>query len=148
MRIQVADAALADALAVLGSPDGKPEEGVVFGPARVHTWEQAEAELVDAYRLAYAAAQADAPVVFVLDAAAAVGRRTPLDSAVAVGLVSGGRCLALEGLRKGEYVAVVGCADGQPPARVAEVVEFLLSSRAGRGQTVMVGAEHLGAMLP
>lgn len=148
MRIEVADAALAEALSGLGAPDGCADDGVVFGPARATTWDEVEEQLTAAYRLAHAAAQTNAPVVFVVDAAAALGRDTPLDCAVAVGLVSGGRCLAFEGLRKDEYATVVGYDASEPRASVAATVGFLLASRAARGQTVMVGASHVGAMLP
>ncbi|MCX6398366.1 MAG: hypothetical protein NTX33_00350 [Propionibacteriales bacterium] len=148
MRIHVADAALAAALGGLGSAEGRPEDGVVFGPAEVTTWAEAEEELIRAYRLAHVAARENAPVVFVVDAAAAVGRATPLDAAVAVGLVAGGRCLAFEGLRKDQYASVVGYDGSEPAARVAATVEFLVASAVGRGQTVMVGTAHVGAMLP
>lgn len=148
MRIEVADAALARALGGLGSSGGRAEDGVVFGPARVTTWAEAEEELTRAYRLAHAAAQENAPVVFVVDAAAAVGRGAPLDAAVAVGLVAGGRCLAFEGLRKDEYASVIGYDGAEPPSRVAATVEFLVATGVGRGQTVMVGSAHVGAMLP
>lgn len=148
MRIEVADPALAAALAGLGSSEGRAEDGVVFGPAAVTTWADAEEELTRAYRLAHAAAQENAPVVFVVDAAAAVGRAAPLDAAVAVGLVAGGRCLAFEGLRKDQYATVIGYDGAEPASRVAATVEFLVATAIGRGQTVMVGSTHVGAMLP
>ncbi|WP_028655109.1 hypothetical protein [Nocardioides sp. J54] len=148
MKVQVADEALAEALAAIGSPDGRAEDGVVFRPGPVASWVDAEDQLVEAYRLAHVAAQEDAPVVFVVDAAAAVGRSGPLESAVAVGLVAGGRCLAFEGLRRDQYATVVGWDADEPATRVAATVEQLLGSRAARGQTVMVGTAHLGALLP
>lgn len=148
MRIEVANAALASALAGLGSPEGRAEDGVVFEPAAVTTWADAEEELTRAYRLAHAAAQENAPVVFVVDSAATVGRAAPLDAAVAVGLVAGGRCLAFEGLRKDEYATVIGYDGAEPASRVAATVEFLVATGVGRGQAVMVGSTHVGAMLP
>lgn len=148
MRIQVADPALAAALSAIGSPEGHVEDGVVFAPASVSTWAEAEEELTRAYRLAHAAAKENAPVVFVVDAAAAVGRAAPLDAAVAVGLVAGGRCLAFEGLRKDEYATVVGYDRADDASRVAVTVEFLAATGVGLGQTVMVGSTHVGAMLP
>lgn len=148
MRIQVADPALATAMRAIGSPDGRPEDGVVFEPASVSTWAEAEEELTRAYRLAHAAAQENAPVVFVVDAAAAVGRAAPLDAAVAVGLVAGGRCLAFEGLRKDKYATVVGYDCAEDASQVAATIEFLAATGVGRGQTVMVGSTHVGAMLP
>ncbi len=148
MRIEVASAALANALGGLGSPDGRVEDGVVFEAAPVTTWAEAEQELVRAYQLAHGAAQENAPVVFIVDAAAAIGRATPLDAAVAVGLVSGGRCLAFEGMRKDEFATVIGYDDTEPASLVSATVEFLVATGVGRGQTVMVGSTHVGAMLP
>lgn len=148
MKVVVGDAALTDALSAIGSPEGRAADGVVFSPDPVTTWEAAEEQLTRAFHHARAATQAEAPVVFVVDAAAAVGRAAPLASAVAVGLVSGGRCLAFEGLRQDQYAAVVGWQAGEPAEKVAATVEQLLVSGAGRGQLVMVGASHVGAMLP
>ncbi|MDT0203050.1 hypothetical protein [Nocardioides sp. AE5] len=148
MRITVADPGMAAALAGLGGGEGDVADGVVFAPAPAATWSEAEDELATAYRLAREASLTGASVFFVVDAAAALGRATPLDSAVAVGLVAGGRCLAFEGQRKGQFATVIAHDADQPLQRIAEVIEFASGSGVGLGQTIMTGATHLGALLP
>lgn len=148
MRVRVPDPNLAGALEALGSSDADPAEGVLFAPARVQTWQEAEDELTVAFHLAQQATLANAPVVFLVDSASALGRATPLDSAVATGLVSGGRCLAFEGQRHDQYAAVFAYEPGVAPEAIAEAVASGVSSGAGLGQMTMLGSSHLGAMLP
>lgn len=148
MRVCIADEQLATSLQSLGNADGRIDEGVLFSPATVTNWQQAEDQLTDAFKLTREAALVDAPVIFLLDADAALGRTSALDSAVAIGLVSGGRCLAFEGQRRNLYATVLA-ADGTVSSdTIEETVRFVLRTRAALGQTIMLGAQQLGRLLP
>ncbi|MFA3878006.1 hypothetical protein ABS735_30835 [Streptomyces sp. MMCC 100] len=149
MRVRIGDPADHDALGHIGGPDGDIRDGLVFAPARgLEDWRQAEDELTEAFLLSRAAMAAEAPVVYLLRSATVLGRSGPLDSAVAAGLVGGARALAFEGQRRGRYASVIGVDGDEPPGRVAEAVAFALTTRAAAGQVVVLGREHLGAMLP
>lgn len=152
MRIRATSEAVAAALAGLGAGDGEIADGLVFAPrSDLDAWEDAEAELLEAFRLSQEAMIADAPVVYVLHADAVLGRASVLDSAVADGLVGGARSLAFEGKRRARYAAVVGIESGETPESLRELrrtVEFLTGARAAAGQVIMLTDEHLGAMLP
>ena len=61
MRLRTGSAALDAALAPLGDAEGAIEDGLVFAPRTgLTTWEEAEAELQDAFRLSQAAMIANA----------------------------------------------------------------------------------------
>lgn len=148
MKVSVENAALAAALAPLGDSEGRSEDGIVFAPAPVGDWAEAEDQLTKAFTLSKEAALVDAPVVYVLDAKAALGRASALNSAVAVGLVAAGRCVAFEGQRRGQYATVVAFDEETDLSSVEEAVRFAVTSKAALGQTIMLGKEHMGAMLP
>ncbi|MGH3240383.1 MAG: hypothetical protein ACRDNL_08375 [Spirillospora sp.] len=133
----------------IGSAEGRLENGLVFAPARgITEWDHAEDELAEAFVLTRQATIADAPVVYVLDARAVLGRAAPLDSAVAAGLVGGARALAFEGLREQRYVTVIAVDGSEREGMLADAVRHAVSSRTGLGQVQMLGSEHVGAMLP
>lgn len=92
MRVRTGSAVLAAALAPLGDAEGAIEDGLVFAPRTgLTTWEEAEAEMQDAFRLSQAAMIAEAPVIYVLHADAVLGRGPVLDAGVADALVGGAR---------------------------------------------------------
>ncbi|GHB73762.1 hypothetical protein GCM10010377_75200 [Streptomyces viridiviolaceus] len=149
MRTRIGDPVDRHALRRIGGPDGDIAGGLVFAPARdLGEWRQVEDELTEAFLLSREAMAVEAPVVYLLRSPAILGRSGPLDSAVAAGLVGGARALAFEGRRRGRYATVIGVDGDEPPDRVAEAVTFALTTRAAAGQVVMLGHEHLGAMLP
>ncbi|MFT4233166.1 MAG: hypothetical protein QM606_10385 [Leucobacter sp.] len=152
MRVRTPSAALAEALARLGSADGEIAGGLVFAPrSGIASWEEAEEELADAFGLSRQAMIAEAPVVYVLHADAVLGRAPVLDSAVADALVGGARALAFEGRRRGRYATVIGVDAAEDEAALAQLarsVEFTMSTRSAAGQILMLADQHLGAMLP
>lgn len=147
MNVRIGSHPAREALAWM---DGvQPEEGLLFAPQLgLADWDAVERELTEAFHLTQAATAAGAPVVYLLDADALLGRAAPLDSAVAAGLSSGVRALAFEGQRKGRYATAVAATADVLPDRIADAVSYLTTMRAANGQTLMLGDGHLGAMLP
>jgi hypothetical protein len=148
MKIRVPDGALAEGLAPLGGADGDISNGLVFAPVAVSSWDEAENELMDVFALSKEAILAHAPVVYLVETAAVLGRASVLNSAVATGLVGAARIFAYEGLRTNEYATVFSVGPDQSPATIVEAVQFAISTRAALGQVVSLGTEHVGAMLP
>lgn len=152
MRVRVHSDAVAEALAGLGDATAEPEDGLIFAPRPgLETWSEVEEELVEAFRLSQRAMAGDAPVIYVLRADAVLGRAPVLDSAAADALVGGARALAFEGKRKQRYATVIGLdaeENAESLGRLRAAVEFATVTRAASGQIVMLGDEHLGAMLP
>lgn len=148
MKVRVPDGALAEGLTPLGDADGEISNGLLFAPARVKSWDEAEAELMDLFVLSKEAVVAHAPVVYLVETSAVLGRSAVLDSALANGLVGAARNIAFEGRRKDQYATVISVSAGQSAASVIEAVQFAVSTAAGSGQVVTLGAEHIGAMLP
>jgi hypothetical protein len=146
LRLRVGDHRAHEALRWVG---GEDVEGLVFAPARgLADWDAAEDELAEAFRLSREATLADAPVVYLLDMDAVLGRADPLDSAVATGLVAGARSLAFEGKRYERYAAVVAADEDVTPEAIAEAVGYALSSRSALGQVLSLGSAHVGALMP
>jgi hypothetical protein len=138
-----------EGLRALGDVDGDVEEGVVFVARRDLTdWPEVERELTEAFRLAQQASEADAPLVFVVESDALLGRGGPFDSMVATGLVSGARTLAFEGVRKGRYVGIIATDRSDEAGDLGEAIQYAVASRAGHGQVVTLGTGHVGAMFP
>jgi hypothetical protein len=137
------------ALGALGDERSPAAEGVVFvAGTGMPDWPAAEDELAEAFRLAQDASVAGAPVVFVVETDAMLGRAAPLDAMVATGLVSGARTLAFEGLRKDRYVGIVATDRRESAGELGEAVRFAIASRAGHGQVITLGTGHAGAMFP
>ncbi|MBS1886552.1 MAG: hypothetical protein JSU06_05115 [Actinobacteria bacterium] len=149
MRLRVDGHPAAAALRIHGSADGDPGEGLIFAPhPEIADWASAEEELAEAFRLTQAAFAAAAPVVYLVEAAALLGRAEPLPSAVAAGLLGGARALAFEGRKEEAFATVIAIGAGAAPEQVSDAVGCAVAVRSGNGQVVAVGAEHLGAMFP
>jgi hypothetical protein len=147
VRIHVPDEHRAAAALRAGLEGEAP--GLVFAPARdLQDWDAAEDELTEAFLLTQNAAADGAPVVYLVDTHAVLGRSAPLDAAVATGLLGGARALAFETRRAAGYATVVAADDTVEPAAIAQAIEVLLHTRAANGTVHALGAEHLGAMLP
>jgi hypothetical protein len=121
---------------------------VLFAPAAVNSWDEAERELTDVFRLSKEAILAHAPVVYLVETAAVLGRASVLNSAVATGLVGAARIFAFEGKRTDDFATVISVGADQPMSTVVEAVQFVLSTRSALGQVVSLGTDHVGAMLP
>lgn len=149
MKVRATRTQDAEALGALGALDGQASDGVVFVAERGFAdWTAAEEELAWAFQLAQQASIAEAPIVFVVDSEAMLGRAAPLDSMVATGLVSGARTLAFEGLRKGRYVGILATDRSEMAGHLGDAVRFAVETRAGHGQVITLGTGHAGAMLP
>jgi hypothetical protein len=149
VKIRTKRAEDTESLRELGDENGDISSGAVFVAARAFAdWQSAENELTDAFHLAQEASEAGAPMVFIVDSDAMLGRGKPLDSMVATGLISGARTLAFEGIRKNRYVGIIA-TDRSPQAdHLAEAVRFSVANRAGHGQVLVLGTGHVGAMFP
>lgn len=149
MRVRAGSPQRQDAWADLGTADGAIADGLVFAPAPdIADWDRANAELGELFELSQQASIEGAPVVYVLDANAVRGRGAVLDCAVAAGLVGGMRALAFEGLRKDRYATAIGVGAGVTDAEIVSAVKAAIGGRFGRGQVIMLGTDHVGALLP
>lgn len=149
MRVRATRPDDREVLRALGDDRCDAADGVVFVASRgMADWQSVEDELTDAFLLAQQASAADAPIVFVVDSDAMLGRAGALDSMVATGLVSGARTLAFEGVRKDRYVGIIATDRSEKSGDLARAVRFAVASRAGHGQVVALGTGHVGAMLP
>jgi NAD(P)-dependent dehydrogenase (short-subunit alcohol dehydrogenase family) len=95
---------------------------------------------------ARAALEAGRPVAVVLDERDLLGQRSPLDAAVATGLLGMVRTLAIEGAKPGWRVNVVAGGEGDEAA-VEEAVATLAGSSLS-GQVLQVGGANLGKVVP
>lgn len=144
MKVRTHDFERAAALTDIG-----PDEGVIFeARTGLGAWSDAEDELTEAFELSRAAALTDAPVVFLVQANAILGRAAPLDSAVATGLLGGARALAFERRKSASYSVLVAVGDNVEPATVATAIDLLVATRGSNGQIFTLGTDHLGALLP
>ncbi len=83
------------------------------------------------------------PVAVVLAAGDLLGQGSPLDAAVATGLLGMVRTLAIEGAKPGWRVNVVAAGEGEEEEAVEETVATLAGSRLS-GQLLQVGGANLG----
>jgi NAD(P)-dependent dehydrogenase (short-subunit alcohol dehydrogenase family) len=90
------------------------------------------------------ALEAGRPVAVVVAAGDLLGQGSPLDAALATGLLGMVRTLAIEGARPGWRINVVAGAAGDEEV-VAETIA-LLSGSALTGQLLQVGGANLGKL--
>jgi NAD(P)-dependent dehydrogenase (short-subunit alcohol dehydrogenase family) len=102
--------------------------------------------LTGGFAEARAALEAGRPVAVVLDARDLLGQGSPLDAAVATGLLGMVRTLAIEGAKPGWRINVVAGDEGDEGA-VEETVAMLESSPL-TGQLLQVGGANLGKVVP
>ncbi|MFT4085414.1 MAG: hypothetical protein QM638_22765 [Nocardioides sp.] len=149
MRVRATSAADRADLAMLGDAEGSLRDGLVFVASRGFTdWQAVEDELSEAFGLVQEASGHDAPVVFVVETEAMLGRGEVLDAMVATGLVSGARVLAFEGLRRDRYVGIIASDRSERAGSLADAVGFATSTRAALGQVLVLGTGHAGGMFP
>jgi hypothetical protein len=103
--------------------------------------------LTGAFAAAREALAAGRPVAVVVDAPDLLGQRSPLDAAVATGLLGMVRTLGIEGAKPGWRVNVVAGGEGDEAA-VEETVEMLARSSSITGQLLQVGGANLGKLVP
>lgn len=102
--------------------------------------------LTAAFARAREALEAGRPVAVVLDAGDLLGQGSPLDAAVATGLLGMVRTLGIEGAKPGWRVNVVAGCEGEEAA-VEETVAMLAGSSL-TGQLLTVGGANLGKVVP
>ena len=102
--------------------------------------------LTGAFAEVRAAAAKGRPVAVVLDARDLEGQGSPLDAAVATGLLGMVRAIAIEGVKPGWRVNVVAGGEGDEAA-VEEMVAMLADSSL-TGQVLQVGGANLGKVVP
>lgn len=102
--------------------------------------------LAGSFTAAREALGAGRPVAVVLDARDLLGQGSPLDAAVATGLLGMVRTLGIEGAKPGWRINVVAGGEGDGAA-VEETVEMLAGSSLS-GQLLQVGGANLGKVVP
>jgi hypothetical protein len=103
--------------------------------------------LTGAFVDARAALEAGRPVVVVLEARDLLGQGSPLDAAVATGLLGMVRTLAIEGARPRWRINVVAGGEGGEDA-VDDMVFMLARTPSVTGQLLQVGGADLGKVVP
>ena len=103
--------------------------------------------LTGAFLAAREALEAGRRVAVVVDARDLLGQGSPLDAAVATGLLGMVRTLGIEGVRPGWSINVVAGGEGDEAA-VEETVAMLGRSSAVTGQLLQVGGANLGKVVP
>jgi NAD(P)-dependent dehydrogenase (short-subunit alcohol dehydrogenase family) len=101
--------------------------------------------LTGAFAEARAALEAGRPVAVVVDARDLLGQRSPLDAAVATGLLGMVRTLGIEGAKPGWRVNVVA-GGAEDAAAIEETVAMLARSSSLTGQLLQVGGANLGKL--
>ncbi|HEY2055729.1 MAG TPA: hypothetical protein VGH14_17495 [Solirubrobacterales bacterium] len=90
--------------------------------------------------------EAGRPVAVVVDAGDLLGQGSPLDAAIATGLVGMVRTLGIEGVKPGWRVNVV--AGGEGDEAVVEETVTMLAGSSLTGQLLTVGGANLGKVVP
>jgi hypothetical protein len=103
--------------------------------------------LTGAFVEAREALEAGRRVAVVVDARDLLGQGSPLDAAVATGLLGMVRTLGIEGVKPGWSINVVAEAEGDEAA-VEETVAMLARSSSVTGQLLQVGGANLGKVVP
>jgi hypothetical protein len=106
-------------------------------------WAALETELDTVFRLTQQAVLAGEPIIYVVHEPSIWGHATALRSALATALLGGMRSAAVEGARTGLAANVIATDDDVDPARLADAIEFLLTSGL-TGQLLTCGTTHLG----
>jgi len=101
--------------------------------------------LTGAFVAAREALEAGRPVAVVVDARDLLGQRSPLDAAVATGLLGMVRTLGIEGAKPGWRVNVVAGSAAADPA-VEEAVAALAATSL-TGQLLQTGGANLGKVV-
>jgi hypothetical protein len=103
--------------------------------------------LTGAFVAAREALEAGRRVAVVVDARDLMGQGSPVDAAVATGLVGMVRAVGIEGVKPGWSINVVAGGEGDEAA-VEETVAMLAGSSALTGQVLQVGGANLGKVVP
>ena|GEM_PF-1690534 len=106
--------------------------------------------LTGAFAGAREALEAGRPVVVVVEARDLLGQGSPLDAAVATGLLGMVRTLAIEGAKPGwriNLIAAGGDGDDGDEGAVEETIDLLGAARFS-GQVLQLGGANLGKVVP
>jgi hypothetical protein len=138
-----------DSAVVSGPVDGERgnAERFVLRPAAVgDDLDAVTPTLTGAFAEAREALEAGRSVVVVVDARDLLGQGSPLDAAIANGLLGMVRTLGIEGAKPGWRINVVAGDDGDE-VEVEEAVAMLAGSSLS-GQLLQVGGANLGKVVP
>jgi NAD(P)-dependent dehydrogenase (short-subunit alcohol dehydrogenase family) len=130
----------------VNAEQGKAEPLVVRPGSVGEDIEAVTPALTGAFAEVRAALEAGRPVTVVLDARDLLGQGSPLDAAVATGLLGMVRTLGIEGAKPGWRVNVVAGDEGDE-GLVEEMVATLAGSSL-TGQLLQVGGANLGKVVP
>lgn len=129
------------------SPEEGRREVLVLRPGSVgDDLDAVTPALTEAFAAAREALEAGRSVAVVLEAGDLLGQGSPLDAAVATGLLGMVRTLGIEGAKPGWRVNAVAGDEGDEAA-VEETVAMLAGSSL-TGQLLTVGGANLGKVVP
>jgi hypothetical protein len=141
---------LDDAFRSAGFEPAAADRGLVFcaDGGVTDAWTSVLAELTEAFELTRAAAQTQAPVVYIVAHDDLLGRRGTGKAMVATGLLSAARTAAFEGRKAGIPVNTLAVEEESAPEAVALWAHRLLEPGGPSGELVRLGGAHLGKALP
>lgn len=136
--------ALADAL--------DPELDVAVFEARqvADDWDAVRDELFQLFESSRSAASEGVPIVYIVSSEALLGRTGPGNAMVATGALSAARTLAVELMKAGLPVNVIGARDDTPIEVLATWVATLATSGPDgpTGELIQLGGTQIGKALP
>jgi hypothetical protein len=143
-------ASLPAALAAAGVSEGGAEHGLVFGPEADSpaSWSQVRESLAACFTATQQAAEAGAPIVYLIAQPALLGGRGPCPGMLAGALVSGVRALAMEGARTNLRVNGLTYDEETDAAWIARWIRALLELEGVSGDVVDLGVGHHGKVRP
>lgn len=103
--------------------------------------------LTGAFVAAREGLEAGRRVAVVVDARDLLGQGSPVDAAVATGLLGMVRTLGIEGVKPGWSINVVAGGEGDEGA-VEETLAMLSGSSSITGQLLQIGGANLGKVVP
>lgn len=142
--------ALHAALVAAGiEPSDPGEPTVIAAPRATNDWGETLDGLTRLFRVAKAAAEHGASVVFVVSVDALLGRTGALEAMAATGVVSAARTLALELKKQGAVVNCLATAETTPPDEAARwIVRLLEASPEGpTGELIQLSGGQIGKAL-
>lgn len=111
-------------------------------------WPVILAEFTAAFELTRNAAREGESVVYVVRTDDLLGRRRPGPAMVATGLLSAARTAAIEWIKTGATINVVGFEPDTDPAEIADWSARLARRGGPTGELVNLGGLHLGRTRP
>lgn len=142
--------ALPEALAAAGVADGTTADALVFGPTQDNpsSWPEVRAMLATCFTVTKEAAEAGAPIAYLISQPALLGARGPCPGMLAGALVSGVRAMAMEGRRSGLRINGLTYDDHTDADVFARWVRVVLELDGASGDIIHLGSHHHGKVRP